>query len=87
MLKNVYAILYKIITNWSTILRISRDPRGSVAMDSDIRSYTIRDPRSITNNSVPPPQIPPQVVQSARPQVVQQPKPGSSSDNEKVIFC
>lgn len=62
-------------------------------MDSDIRSYTIRDPRANNSNTptIPPvavPQLPPQAVQTApRPQAVQQPpKPGSSTDNEKVIF-
>lgn len=69
------------------MFRVSRDPRASATMDSDIRSYTIRDPRSISNNLVSAPQVPTQVVQSTRPQVVQQqPKPGSSSDNEKVIL-
>jgi len=58
-------------------------------MDSDIRTYTIRDPRANSSNAAAtPPQMPPQVVQQpARPQVVQQlPKPGSSTDTEKVII-
>jgi len=58
-------------------------------MDSDIRTYTIRDPRANSSNAAAtPPQIPSQTVQQpARPQNVQQlPKPGSSTDTEKVIL-
>lgn len=63
-------------------------------MDSDIRTYTIRDPRSninmVTTAPTTMPQIPPQSVQPARPAASQQPpKSGTSSDNEKVssISC
>lgn len=65
-------------------------------MDSDIRTYTIRDPRANSNYpavaaaaaAATPQQIPPQVVQQPpRPQVTPQPaKPGSSTDTEKVII-
>lgn len=60
-------------------------------MDSDIRTYTVRDPRANSNNNtattvpVSVPQIPTQVVQPARPQVQPPPKSASSTDNEKVI--
>ncbi|XP_026812492.1 cleavage stimulation factor subunit 2 tau variant [Rhopalosiphum maidis] len=70
-------------------LPVSRDPRAPVSMDSDIRTYTIRDPRANSSNAAAtPPQMPPQVVQQpARPQVVQQlPKPGSSTDTEKAAL-
>lgn len=68
---------------------MSRDPRAPTSMDSDIRTYTIRDPRANINIASTPsttvPQMPPQSVQPARPQVNQQPpKSGTSSDNEKV---
>lgn len=66
--------------------RSLRDPRAS-AMDSDSRTYTIRDPRA-NSNLVPPTQssqMPPQGMQTTRPPAVQQPpKPGSSTDTEKV---
>jgi len=68
---------------------VSRDPRAPVSIDSDIRTYTIRDPRANSSNvAATPPQIPTQTVQQpARPQIVQQlPKPGSSTDTEKVII-
>lgn len=78
---------------------MSRDPRAPVAMDSDIRTFTIRDPRANSNNAVSvatvapvtttaPLQVPSQAVQQpVRPQPVQQPaKPGTSSDTEKVLF-
>lgn len=68
-------------------------------MDSDIRTYTIRDPRSNSNYpgtmaaaaaaAATPQQMPPQVVVQPppRPQVAPQPaKPGSSTDTEKVIL-
>lgn len=69
-------------------------------MDSDIRTYTIRDPRANSNYpataaaaaaaaaAATPQQMPPQVVQQPpRPQVALQPaKPGSSTDTEKVII-
>lgn len=66
--------------------RVLRDPRAT-AMDSDNRPYTIRDPRA--NSNVVPltqtSQMPPQMIQPTRPQVVQlPPKPGSSTDTEKV---
>jgi len=67
---------------------VSSVPRAPVSMDSDIRTYTIRDPRANSSNvTAIAPQMPSQVVQQpARPQVVQQPpKPGSSTDTEKVI--
>jgi len=65
---------------------VSRDPRAPVSMDSDIRTYT-RDPRANSSNATAT-QMPSQAVQQpARPQVVQQPpKPGSSTDTEKVIL-
>jgi len=66
---------------------VSRDPRAPVSMDSDIRTYT-RDPRANScNAAATATQMPSQAVQQpARPQVVQQPpKPGSSTDTEKVI--
>jgi len=70
---------------------MSRDPRAPTSMDSDIRAYTIRDPRANINltqtASTTIPQMTPQSVQPTRPQVTQQPqKSGTSSDNEKVIF-
>lgn len=67
---------------------MSRDPRASVSIDSDIRTYTIRDPRANSSNvAATPPQIPSQTVQQPRPQIAQQlPKPGSSTDTEKVII-
>jgi len=68
---------------------VSRDPRAPVSIDSDIRTYTIRDPRANSSNTAAtPPQIPSQTVQPpARPQIAQQlPKPGSSTDTEKVII-
>lgn len=62
-----------------------------MAMDSDIRTYTMRDPRGNNSNAaVPVPtatqQLPPQSVQPARPQAQPQSKPPvSSTDTEKVI--
>lgn len=70
-------------------LPVSRDPRTSVSMDSDIRTFTIRDPRTNSSNAAATAaQIPPQAAQqAARPQVVQQPpKPGSSTDTEKAAL-
>lgn len=66
---------------------MSRDPRAPVSMDSDIRTYT-RDPRANNSNAASTgTQMPSQAVQQpARPQVMQQPpKPGASTDTEKVI--
>ncbi|XP_050529757.1 cleavage stimulation factor subunit 2 [Daktulosphaira vitifoliae] len=68
---------------------ISRDPRAA-NMDSDIRQFTIRDPRS-NNNIAPPavimPQIPSQQLPSSRPQPTQQQsKPASSTDTEKAAL-
>lgn len=60
-------------------------------MDSDIRTYTMRDPRANNNNATAPAptatqQLPPQMVQPTRPQATQpQSKPVSSTDTEKVI--
>jgi len=71
--------------------RVSRDPRAPTSMDSDIRAYTVRDPRANSNNitatTVPAsvPQIPTQVVQPAWPQVQLPPNSASSTDNENVI--
>jgi len=70
------------------VFRVSRDPRAPVSMDSDIRTYS-RDPRANSSNAAATAtQMPSQAVQQpARPQVAQQPaKPGSSTDNEKVIL-
>lgn len=72
---------------------MSRDPRAPTSMDSDIRAYTIRDPRANINvaqtasTTIPQMTTTSQSVQPTRPQVTQQPpKSGTSSDNEKVIF-
>ncbi|CAH1709852.1 unnamed protein product [Aphis gossypii] len=69
-------------------LPVSRDPRAPVSIDSDIRTYTIRDPRANSSNvAATPPQIPSQTVQQPRPQIAQQlPKPGSSTDTEKAAL-
>lgn len=63
-------------------------------MDSDIRTFTFRDPRANSNNVGTMASAPAAVSQNstpaaqpARPPVAQTPsKPGSSSDTEKVIF-
>lgn len=65
---------------------MSRDPRASASMDSDIRTFTIRDPRANSGNSAATTQVP-QAVQPVRPVAgQQQSKPGSSTDTEKVIL-
>ncbi|VVC32618.1 Hypothetical protein CINCED_3A024567 [Cinara cedri] len=66
---------------------LSRDPRASATMDSDIRTFTIRDPRANSNNTAQVTTQVPQAVQPTRPPAgQQQPKPGSSTDNEKAAL-
>lgn len=83
-----YSIIIIVIITLD-LYRISRDPRAPTSVDSDIRTYTIRDPRTNSSNNtastIPTPQVPIQVVQPTRPQVQLPPKSASSTDNEKVI--